>query len=301
MNKHFLFFFIFSHLTFLFDLPAATIKTKDGSVFRGEILHQDEGHLTLKTKYAGTIMIEQIAIIKEQAKAKAKKKEKSPWSSHHFLNLNAQRGNRVTNSSSIGTRLHYKDQYWKGKIYGRYYNQETRIDDQRNNSDEESIGGFDIDRRLGKKNSIYLRSELEKDTRERLLWRNTNAAGLSYYWFDDKKLTVRFRLGYFSRQESYLNRDDKDLRSGMDSSILHKWTIWEELRITNSVIYTPDFDKAKEKYHLNHESFLSYPLGKKKHWSLQIGMRNNYNNTPFSAEQEQLDSYYYSRLSLSFK
>ena len=280
---------------------AELISLKDGSLFHGEITKTTENHITLKTRHAGIISIEREAIIPSSKSKKIRPTQKpSKWSSRHYVKFNGRRGNHINDSSSLGSQISYKDALWTTKLYARYshrsqYYRNSRI----HNNDDESIAGFDIDKRIGKKNSIYIRSEFEKDSREKLPLRATTASGFSYYLYDDKFNILRLRLGYFHRQETYINRE-ASTKSGLDTGLAHQWLLFGNLKFKNDVTYTPDFDKPENKFKIDHESSLLYPLGKKKQWALQLGIRNNYNNLPFSSSQEQLDTYYFTRLSVSF-
>ena len=64
-----------------------------------------------------------------------------------------------------------------------------------------------------------------------------------------------------------------------------------------SNVRTEDFKEIYNRF--VHDSTLVFPIGNSDHWSLKLGIKNEYETEP--AVSEKLDTTYYSKMSFSWK
>ncbi len=179
------------------------------------------------------------------------------------------------------------------KIYLRYQWKKSNNE----GVEDERLGGFDYEKRFGKRSSWYVRGELEKDKFEGIDLRATVASGYGYYFYKREDLKLRGRLGAFYRHESYSDDSDDNDTYGVDLGLRLDYTRPDTLGWYTDVNYTPSLESFSE-YRFTHESAMTVPIGKTD-WFVKLGLRHEY-NTEAAEDKDKLDTTYFSRLELHF-
>jgi hypothetical protein len=101
-------------------------------------------------------------------------------------------------------------------------------------------------------------------------------------------------LGY--RYELF-NNDKVESTPTLDLGLDHLWqpNLW--LKLNNSISFKPSLSDFED-FLFEQDSSITMPIGRSR-WSIRLGLRNNYKNTP-APGRKKLDTTYYSRLLLNF-
>jgi len=171
------------------------------------------------------------------------------------------------------------------------YSQFKRARNNSNDTAKEIIAGVDYEAFFAKRSSWYTRIELEYDKIERLDLRTTVSLGYGYYFIQKKNQSLRGRIGLQYRNEAYSNGTVESL-PGLELALKHSKK-FKSLELKNELIFTPAFEDVNN-YRLIHESSLTMPL-KASNWSIQMGIKNEYNSMTID-DVKELDTNYFARL-----
>jgi len=166
-------------------------------------------------------------------------------------------------------------------------NGQTAVDD--------AVGGVDYESSVGKRQSWYARTELERDRVIGLDRRVTSAAGCGYYFLRRKTHVLRGRIGGMVLHEAYAD-GRTTTAPGVDVGLRQVLSVNDWGKLVTDIAYTPSVDDAKD-YRLYHRTVLDVPLGRSKAWKLRLGIDNEYVGLP-SEGSERLDTTYFTRLVL---
>ncbi|MFW5803152.1 MAG: DUF481 domain-containing protein [Verrucomicrobiota bacterium] len=289
------------HITRLQTDQAYAIDLVDGNRLVGELEHNDEGSLTVRSAL-GAISISVDSIVAMNAKGSAPApppqtapSEDSPpappeWSYEGTVDIGGKTGNseRLSTAASVAaTRTH-------GGETLRLHAAAEKVEDDGNTSSDERSGGIDFERVIGNNHSWYTRIEMARDDVEQIDLRTTAALGYGYYLIrrDDHKL--RLRAGSLFRHESYSNAEDEQT-AGIDLGMRDDWQLTDALRMINEVNYTPSIEDTAD-YRILQSSSLETPLQLTNgNLRLRLGITNEYDSQP-APGLEKLDTLYFTRL-----
>jgi putative salt-induced outer membrane protein YdiY len=217
---------------------------------------------------------------------------------HWVYTIGADVAGKSGNSDEMTTRV-LVDARLVSKIDElRFYGSYDRAEQDGTDSSDETIAGAVYTAFVRDPWGWYVRAELERDKFEDIDLRTTAAAGLSWRPINTDERTLRFWLGLGYRHESFDNNVDSDSSATLDSGIGHRWLLKPWLTLNNTVSYAPAIDDFGN-YLLIHDSALEMPVGTSD-WTVRLGLRNDYNSEP-APGRDELDTTYYSRVSLRFR
>jgi putative salt-induced outer membrane protein YdiY len=145
----------------------------------------------------------------------------------------------------------------------------------------------------------FIRQELERDTFEGIDFRSTTAAGLTYRFIKEERLSLEGSAGLSYRYDDYSDPGlDSDGYPGLDFGLNLDWQFADWGRLVTAVSYIPSLDDFGD-YLIEHESGIDVPLGTSDNWVMRFGLRNQYNSAP-SGGREKLDTTYFARMILSW-
>jgi putative salt-induced outer membrane protein YdiY len=284
---------------------AVSLRTSDGEVFRGPVRSAGDGRIEV-TSGSGTAATELTQVVSgwsvgerdpeivaaEQAAEELRRK----WAYNLAFDITGSDGN----TSNFGMGLQFnavlEGPQDRLRFYGIYRYQE----DNDVRSKDEQIGGVRYTNFFTEKLGWFVRQELERDTFEGVDFRSTSAAGLTYRFFNEPRMSLEGSAGVSYRYEDYT---DSALGSedfpGLDFGLVYMWQFADWGRLNSALSYQPSFDDFGE-YLLEHESSVDMPLGNSDFWVLRLGMSNKYNSEP-GPGREDLDTTYFIRLLLSWE
>jgi putative salt-induced outer membrane protein YdiY len=178
----------------------------------------------------------------------------------------------------------------------RFYGSYQTAEQESNQTADETIGGASYTAFMYDPWGWYVRGELEKDKFEDIDLRTTVAAGLTWRPVHTDDRTLRFWLGLGYRHESYDNDVESDGKAMLDSGVSHHWQLKPWLTLDNSLGYSPALDDFGS-YLLTHDTSFVMPVGLTGHWTLRLGVHNDYNSDP-APDRDKLDTTWYTRLLL---
>jgi putative salt-induced outer membrane protein YdiY len=218
------------------------------------------------------------------------------WSITLGVNFNGDRGNSTEDKYGINATAILKGPNDRLKLYAKL--DESAYEDTK--TADESIIGASYNRSFGGGLGLYVRSELERDFFESLDIRSTSASGFTYSFFDDDEegLSLLGRLGFSYRYEDYIT-DEYATFPGGDVGYELEWKVFDWLNVVHEVSFLPSFEDFRD-FVINHNSAMEIPLSSERHWFLQLGIKNDYNNVPTEGD-EKMDTNYYTRLILKWE
>ena len=181
----------------------------------------------------------------------------------------------------------------KLSLQGRY--EKTDGEETKNETKGEARLERDINDRLFAFGAIGL----EQDKFEDVDLRTDLTGGLGYFLIkkDSHELKPRLGVGYeVTAYGSAPTTKEVVLSAGYDYRI----DMFEKLRFTHSLTYLPVFDDIAEDYRIDSDAELAYPIDDGKLWSVELGLRNQYDSMP-AADVKKLDTYYSLGLARKFE
>jgi putative salt-induced outer membrane protein YdiY len=143
----------------------------------------------------------------------------------------------------------------------------------------------------------YVRTELETDAIDKIDFRSTSGAGISYRIInlDHQTLVARTGLGY--RYTAYSNTKEDESSPTLDFGLAHTYRFKNNFSMENNLSYVPSTDDFGN-YNIVHDSSLEIPVGSGDNWKIRMGVKNEYESQP--AAVENLDTTYYSKMTYSW-
>ena len=280
---------------------AVSVRTSTGEVFQGPV-RTEAGELEVAST-AGTVRtgldtvvsgwesgsIDPVVAQREAALEGQLRK----WSYMAGVDLSGKDGNSDNFASAIMAEAKLEGPSDRLVLYGSYKYKES----EGVRSEDEQIGGINYTNFFTEKLGWYVREELERDTFEGIEFRTTTAAGLTYRFINEDRLSLEGSAGITYRYESYLDAGvESDGSPGLDMGLDFMWQFADWGKLVSALGYTPSFDDFGQ-YLLTHESAVDIPLGNSDKWSMRFGLSNDYNSDP-SGGREKLDTSYFARLLL---
>jgi putative salt-induced outer membrane protein YdiY len=297
----------------LLSETALALRTSSGEVFQGPVQSGDGGSLIVASS-AGTVQTDVGSVVsgwKPGAKdpvIAAREAELEgqvrKWSYTAGVDVSGKDGNSENFASSIQAEAKLEGPHDRFVIYGSYIYKETN----KVRSEDEQKGGIRYTNFFTDKWGWFLREELERDTFEGIDFRSTTAAGLTYKFIQEERLSLEGSAGISYRYESYSDDDldddgfpdlDDDGFPGLDFGLNLGWQFADWGKLVTKLSYVPSVDDFGD-YLVEHESGVDVPLGTSDAWVMRFGISHQYNSQP-GGSREKLDTSYFARLILTWE
>jgi len=276
-----------------------SVRLSNGNKVKGTIATTDEGLVvkadqvsvaaTVDSIHSGWSDAEEdpVAVAQREALDAASRK----WTFKVGLNVGGKSGNTDKSDTEINATAQLKGPDDTLKFYTLI----TKGESDGEKTDNEIIAGVSYNSKFGEKIGWYVRTEGEKDDFEDIDFRSTNAAGLSYLFYDSEEFTLDSRVGLAYRYESYLDNTSEEF-PGIDMGLSLNWQMTEWATLNSEITYLPSFEDFGS-YIVKQDTGVEMPVGLSDRWVLRLGISNDYNSEP-EAGKDELDTTYYARLIL---
>jgi putative salt-induced outer membrane protein YdiY len=332
------FFLILSLIAFSSSVIADVLKISDGSRLFGKIIKVEDGTISLKTKYAGTIKVKQSEVLSFETEDPVLANLKggktvtgSVESKGDKVRIGEENSLGLVNLSQI---LSLKPDPGKEPKKDWIFSAGFDLLGKQGNTEEMSLGANALVARKGSRDELkftaefedreknsektadriaggasyeyffkdslgwYLRTELESDDITSVNLRSTTGAGASYRLLNRDRQTLVARSGLGYRFIDYETMKDDESSLTLDLGLTHNYKFNDMVAIANQLSYVPGIGSSGNNRFV-HDSTLIFPIGNGERWSLKLGIKNEYETEP--AVSEKLDTTYYSKMSFSWK
>ena len=332
------FLLILSTIAFSSSVIADVLKISDGSRLFGKIIKVEDGTISLKTTYAGTIKVKQSEVLSFETEDPVlanlkggKTLSGAVESKGDKVRIGEENSLGLVNLSQI---LSLKPDPGKEPKKDWIFSAGFDLLGKQGNTEEMSLGANALIARKGPKDELkftaefedreknsektadriaggasyeyffkdslgwYLRSELESDEITSVNLRSTTGAGASYRLLNRDRQTLVFRSGLGYRFIDYETMKEDESSLTLDLGLTHNYKFNDMVSIASQLSYVPGIGSS-ENNRFVHDSTLIFPIGNGERWSLKLGIKNEYETEP--AVPEKLDTTYYSKMSFSWK
>ncbi|MEC9037891.1 MAG: DUF481 domain-containing protein [Verrucomicrobiota bacterium] len=332
------FLLILSTIAFSSSVIADVLKISDGSRLYGKITKVEDGTISLKTTYAGTIKVKQSEVLSFETEDPVLANLKggktltgAVESKGDKVRIGEENSLGLVNLSQI---LSLKPDPGKEPKKDWIFSAGFDLLGKQGNTEEMSLGANALIARKGPKDELkftaefedreknsektadriaggasyeyffkdslgwYLRSELESDEITSVNLRSTTGAGASYRLLNRDRQTLVVRSGLGYRFIDYETMKEDESSLTLDLGLTHNYKFNDMVSIASQLSYVPGIGSS-ENNRFVHDSTLVFPIGNGERWSLKLGIKNEYETEP--AVPEKLDTTYYSKMSFSWK
>ena len=332
------FLLILSIIAFSSSVIADVLKISDGSRLFGKIIKVEDGTISLKTTYAGTIKVKQSEVLSFETEDPVLANLKggkiltgAVESKGDKVRIGEENSLGLVNLSQI---LSLKPDPGKEPKKDWIFSAGFDLLGKQGNTEEMSLGANALIARKGPKDELkftaefedreknsektadriaggasyeyffkdslgwYLRSELESDEITSVNLRSTTGAGASYRLLNRDRQTLVVRSGLGYRFIDYETMKEDESSLTLDLGLTHNYKFNDMVSIASQLSYVPGIGSS-ENNRFVHDSTLVFPIGNGERWSLKLGIKNEYETEP--AVPEKLDTTYYSKMSFSWK
>jgi len=332
------FLLILSTIAFSSSVIADVLKISDGSRLFGKIIKVEDGTISLKTTYAGTIKVKQSVVLSFETEDPVLANLKggktltgAVESKGDKVRIGEENSLGLVNLSQI---LSLKPDPGKEPKKDWIFSAGFDLLGKQGNTEEMSLGANALIARKGPKDELkftaefedreknsektadriaggasyeyffkdslgwYLRSELESDEITSVNLRSTTGAGASYRLLNRDRQTLVVRSGLGYRFIDYEAMKEDESSLTLDLGLTHNYKFNDMVSIASQLSYVPGIGSS-ENNRFVHDSTLVFPIGNGERWSLKLGIKNEYETEP--AVPEKLDTTYYSKMSFSWK
>ena len=332
------FLLILSTIAFSSSVIADVLKISDGSRLFGKIIKVEDGTISLKTTYAGTIKVKQSEVLSFETEDPVLANLKggktltgAVESKGDKVRIGEENSLGLVNLSQI---LSLKPDPGKEPKKDWIFSAGFDLLGKQGNTEEMSLGANALVARKGPKDELkftaefedreknsektadriaggasyeyffkdslgwYLRSELESDEITSVNLRSTTGAGASYRLLNRDRQTLVVRSGLGYRFIDYETMKEDESSLTLDLGLTHNYKFNDMVSIASQLSYVPGIGSS-ENNRFVHDSTLVFPIGNGERWSLKLGIKNEYETEP--AVPEKLDTTYYSKMSFSWK
>ncbi|MED5472142.1 MAG: DUF481 domain-containing protein [Verrucomicrobiota bacterium] len=332
------FLLILSTIAFSSSVIADVLKISDGSRLFGKIIKVEDGTISLKTTYAGTIKVKQSEVLSFETEDPVLANLKggktltgAVESKGDKVRIGEENSLGLVNLSQI---LSLKPDPGKEPKKDWIFSAGFDLLGKQGNTEEMSLGANALIARKGPKDELkftaefedreknsektadriaggasyeyffkdslgwYLRSELESDEITSVNLRSTTGAGASYRLLNRDRQTLVVRSGLGYRFIDYETMKEDESSLTLDLGLTHNYKFNDMVSIASQLSYVPGIGSS-ENNRFVHDSTLVFPIGNGERWSLKLGIKNEYETEP--AVPEKLDTTYYSKMSFSWK
>ena len=332
------FLLILSTIAFSSSVIADVLKISDGSRLFGKIIKVEDGTISLKTTYAGTIKVKQSEVLSFETEDPVLANLKggktltgAVESKGDKVRIGEENSLGLVNLSQI---LSLKPDPGKEPKKDWIFSAGFDLLGKQGNTEEMSLGANALIARKGPKDELkftaefedreknsektadriaggasyeyffkdslgwYLRSELESDEITSVNLRSTTGAGASYRLLNRDRQTLVVRSGLGYRFIDYEAMKEDESSLTLDLGLTHNYKFNDMVSIASQLSYVPGIGSS-ENNRFVHDSTLVFPIGNGERWSLKLGIKNEYETEP--AVPEKLDTTYYSKMSFSWK
>ncbi len=332
------FLLILSIIAFSSSVIADVLKISDGSRLFGKIIKVEDGTISLKTTYAGTIKVKQSEVLSFETEDPVLANLKggktltgAVESKGDKVRIGEENSLGLVNLSQI---LSLKPDPGKEPKKDWIFSAGFDLLGKQGNTEEMSLGANALIARKGPKDELkftaefedreknsektadriaggasyeyffkdslgwYLRSELESDEITSVNLRSTTGAGASYRLLNRDRQTLVVRSGLGYRFIDYETMKEDESSLTLDLGLTHNYKFNDTVSIASQLSYVPGIGSS-ENNRFVHDSTLVFPIGNGERWSLKLGIKNEYETEP--AVPEKLDTTYYSKMSFSWK
>ena len=332
------FLLILSTIAFSSSVIADVLKISDGSRLFGKIIKVEDGTISLKTTYAGTIKVKQSEVLSFETEDPVLANLKggktltgAVESKGDKVRIGEENSLGLVNLSQI---LSLKPDPGKEPKKDWIFSAGFDLLGKQGNTEEMSLGANALIARKGPKDELkftaefedreknsektadriaggasyeyffkdslgwYLRSELESDEITSVNLRSTTGAGASYRLLNRDRQTLVVRSGLGYRFIDYETMKEDESSLTLDLGLTHNYKFNDMVSIASQLSYVPGIGSSGNNRFV-HDSTLIFPIGNGERWSLKLGIKNEYETEP--AVPEKLDTTYYSKMSFSWK
>ncbi|MCH2026572.1 MAG: DUF481 domain-containing protein [Verrucomicrobiales bacterium] len=332
------FLLILSTIAFSSSVIADVLKISDGSRLFGKIIKVEDGTISLKTTYAGTIKVKQSEVLSFETEDPVLANLKggktltgAVESKGDKVRIGEENSLGLVNLSQI---LSLKPDPGKEPKKDWIFSAGFDLLGKQGNTEEMSLGANALIARKGPKDELkftaefedreknsektadriaggasyeyffkdslgwYLRSDLESDEITSVNLRSTTGAGASYRLLNRDRQTLVVRSGLGYRFIDYETMKEDESSLTLDLGLTHNYKFNDMVSIASQLSYVPGIGSS-ENNRFVHDSTLVFPIGNGERWSLKLGIKNEYETEP--AVPEKLDTTYYSKMSFSWK
>jgi putative salt-induced outer membrane protein YdiY len=284
------------------DMPVM-LRTSEGEVFKGPVMAGENGKVTVASS-SGPVSADiggvasawkpgdrdPIAVAKEAALEGQLRK----WSYQASVDVTGSDGNTENFGSMLAFEAKLEGPDDRLLMYANYSYQETGGV----KSQDEQKGGMKYTNFFTEKWGWFVREELERDTFEKIDFRSTTAAGITYKFIEEDRMTLEGSGGISYRYESYSDLRGDDGFAGLDFALDFGWQFADWGKLVTNLTYVPSIDDFGD-FLFTHESGVNIPLGTSDAWVLRLGLSHKYNSEPGDG-LESLDTTYFTRLILKW-
>lgn len=164
-------------------------------------------------------------------------------------------------------------------------------------SEDRMAGGASYQSFFSQYYGWYAREEFETDKIDNINFRATSGIGSSYRIINKPHQNLQLRTGLGHRYTDYDNGTDSESSATMDLGLAHSYRYKEAFTLENNLSYIPSLSNWAN-FTASHDSGIQIPIGTGLQWSIQIGIKNNYDSQ--SAAEQNLDTSYYTRMVYSW-
>lgn len=275
------------------DTPITTRLTDETTVTGATVLGEDQVFRITGDGQTTTTSLDKLMVSWVPGTTPPRESGYRHWVYSVGADIAGKSGNSDESSTNVIVDLTLVSKVDELRLYGSM----ERAEQENVETSDEQIVGASYSAYMYDPWGWYVRGEVERDDFEDIDLRTTLAGGLSYRPINDDVRTLKFFAGLGYRHESFDDGTDESSPT-LDLGLSHRWTWKPWLVLRNDLTYSPALEDFGD-YLFVHDSGLEMPVGSSR-WLLRLGIRNDYKSEP-APDRDELDTTYYSRLSLRFE
>ncbi|GER06170.1 hypothetical protein GCM10007972_08980 [Iodidimonas muriae] len=217
------------------------------------------------------------------------------WSGRTQLGLSGARGNtdRVALNGKASTRRETDFDRLDLSLGWRFARENGK------ETENEVIGETRLERDFSESWFAFGGLVLEQDEFEDLDLRSVLTAGTGVFFIQEEKQQLKARFGIGYQVEAFQNAPNEE-EAILSLGYEYRIQLNGRLLFTHDLIYLPSFNDPVDDFRVESNAALDIPVTESKAWSVRIGVRNQYDNTPVSGN-EKLDTFYTLSLGYNFQ
>jgi len=211
------------------------------------------------------------------------------WKFKGSLDMRGQNGN--SDEFGIGSQFdaQLKSPNDTLAFFAEYEQRET----EGQTSEDRMAGGASYQSFFSQYYGWYAREEFETDKIDNINLRATSGFGCSFRIINKPHQNLQLRTGLGHRYTGYNNGTADESSATMDFGLAHSYQYKDAFTLDNNLSYIPSLSNWAN-FTASHDSGIQIPIGSGLQWSIQIGIKNDYDSQP--AAEQRLDTSYYSRM-----
>lgn len=257
------------------------IHLDDGSVIQGTIVRQDDGSLEVvrgKGRSSFEIGVDEIVAIDPPAPPEPKPPK---WKGKVVGSMTLNQGNTELLNSGITLDMSRRGRVDRYTFKAAYYYAE---DESESTRDEQNLSGK-YDYFFNERLYAYFNSRFDRDAIKELDLRTSAGLGAGYQLLETDIYNLFGEAGLSYVNEDYeADSDDQDYIAGRLASHFDWWIIEERLQLSNNIELLTGIQDLND-WLLIADLMLSYNWTEQ--WSLNGGVRLDYDNTPAVGQERE--------------